>query len=53
VTRPDWRTLVALAVFVGLWWYFTLAAGCRPLWPTELVPATTPVHGAEAPASPR
>jgi hypothetical protein len=32
-----------LAVFVGLWWFFTLAPGCRPLRPTELAPATTPV----------
>jgi hypothetical protein len=40
--RVDWRTVVALAVFAGVWWFFTLAPDCRPLRPTDLVPETAP-----------
>jgi hypothetical protein len=40
--RPDWRTVVLLAILMGLWWLPILARGCGPLRPTELIPATTP-----------
>jgi hypothetical protein len=39
MTRPDWRTLVLLAIFFAAWWLPILARGCGPLRPTEQAPA--------------